>query len=234
MGSTYGEHCEDITNPDSLHKMQSKERGERALQNDLLGPGPPPGFWHGMVAQGASHARHDGSKQSAEEIIGLVVKRSPIYLQIQEELLAGKAHSQTAAAQALIEDLQRKVEELEANLEQVNRQNAELKEEISRSQAALENAQRQLVRLLSGDWGGSGGKPGVGTGVNRGGEGADRDRERGGNGGKPAGGGGGPKPRPGSKPGLKPTPTPTPTTPTPTPRRKRWKRWFWRGGTYAL
>ena len=204
MGRTCGKHCEYITNPDGLHKLQSKERkarGEEVLQNDLLGPGPPPGFWYDMIAQGASHAKHDGSIQSAQQIIGLVVQWSPIYLQIQEELRIGIAFSQTAAAQALKKELQLKVEMLEKTAREVTamlaqveeqksgrrpsvklRQNAELKAEMSRNQADAERLKRQISRLMSNDWGGNGSKPRVGTGVNPGGKGVDRDR--GGNGSK--------------------------------------------------
>ena len=156
MGKPCGEHCEYITNPDGLHKLQSKETGEEVLQNDLLGPGPPPGFWYDMVTQGASHAMHDGSEQSAKEIVGLVVERSPVYLQIQEELRAGTAFSKTGAAQALIKELQQRVEQLQktveevtAKLEQVDEQNAELKTELSHNRDLLDKFKEEVDRLMS-------------------------------------------------------------------------------------
>ena len=92
--------------------------------------------------------RHDGSEQSALEIIGLVVERSPIYLRIQEELHARTEASQTGAAQELIGRLQRSLKKLmrklvnvQGKLVKANEQNAELLGKLAK-------ADEQIIELL--------------------------------------------------------------------------------------
>ena len=106
----------------------------------MFDPGPPPEFWNEMVTQGASHAKHDGSEQSALKIIGLVVERSPVYLHIQKELHAETGISQTGAAQVIIGGLKRSLREFREKLDHVqgklvkaNEQNAELLGKLARA-----------------------------------------------------------------------------------------------------
>ena len=111
--------------------------GEERLQNDLLGPGPPPGFWNELVTLGADHAKHDGTKQSARAIIGRIVERSPTYLRIQEELHGGARISQTEASQALIGELLRTIQEMQRKMNEIEKQLAKAAEENAALRAAL-------------------------------------------------------------------------------------------------
>jgi len=102
-----------------------------------------------MVSEGADHAKYDGTEQAAKDIIGRMVDRSPVYLDIQEELHAGRHVDETGAWQILIGELQRrlqslqtKVDNIQDKLSKADEQNEELKEELNRT---YQDALRRLV-----------------------------------------------------------------------------------------
>ena len=93
--------------------------------------------------------KHDGSEQSALEIIRLVVERSPIYLRIQKELHAGTEVSQTGVAQPLIIDnLQRNFKKLRRKLEYVKGKLVKANEQNSELLGKLVKADEQNIELL--------------------------------------------------------------------------------------
>ena len=113
-----------------------------------------------MITEGADHAKHDGSEQSARAIIERVVDRSPIYLHIQEELHAGIEVRQTEAVKALEGELLRTVGDLKIKLDTVNRRlakadkrNTEMKEALDRMEQdvtnKITNTRAELQKLTS-------------------------------------------------------------------------------------
>lgn len=98
-----------------------------------------------MIKGGADYARHDGSEQSALDIIGRVVERSPVYLRIQEELHAGAEVSQTGAAQALISELLHTVKELQDSLDNVREKLAKTTDENAVLLTALSRSRQDVL-----------------------------------------------------------------------------------------
>ena len=97
-----------------------------------------PGFWQIYIQEGARVMRHDGSIESARKIVDNIITRSqPIYIQIQDEVHAGKDLSQTAAGQAIKTDLEKVAEKTREEL-------ANLKVEM---EDALKNAKEDKDRL---------------------------------------------------------------------------------------
>lgn len=99
---------------------------------------PQQGYWQVYIKNGAQVMRHDGSIDSAKRIIDTIMVRStPIYIQIQDEVHAGKDLSQTAAGQAIKTDLEKAAEKTKEEL-------ASLKAEM---EDALKDAKEDKERL---------------------------------------------------------------------------------------
>lgn len=98
-----------------------------------------------MIKGGADHARHDGSEQSALDIIGRVVERSPVYLRIQEELHAGAEVSQTGAAQALVSELLQTVKVLQDSLDNIKEKLADATDENAVLLMALSRSRQDVI-----------------------------------------------------------------------------------------
>lgn len=97
-----------------------------------------PGFWQTYIQKGARVMRHDGSIDSARRIVDNIITRStPIYVQVQNEVNAGKDLSQTAAGQAIKTDLEKAAEKAKEEL-------TSLKAEM---EDALKNAKEDRDRL---------------------------------------------------------------------------------------
>lgn len=111
----------------------------------VIGPGPPAGFWYQMATQEASYAMHDGSEQSALEVVRLIVERSPAYLHIQEKLHAWPGASQTA--QAFIGELHRNSKQLRTKLEIVQGRLVKANEQNDKLQGKLVEAEERNTEL---------------------------------------------------------------------------------------
>ena len=75
------------------------------------------GFWQVYIQNGARVMRHDGSMASARGIVdNIIICSTPIYIQIQDEVHAGKDLSQTAAGQAIKTDLEKAAEKTKEEL----------------------------------------------------------------------------------------------------------------------
>lgn len=75
------------------------------------------GFWQTYIQNGAHVMRHNGSIDSARRIVdNIIVRCTPVYIQIQDEVLDGKDLSETAAGQAIMSDLERTVDSLREEL----------------------------------------------------------------------------------------------------------------------
>ncbi|KAF8462588.1 P-loop containing nucleoside triphosphate hydrolase protein [Kalaharituber pfeilii] len=108
--------------------------GEERENQSLLGSG---GFWEPLVQHGASHERYDGTLGRAKEIIGTIIRRSPTFLRIQEELASGRALKDTAAGQTVISNMKVDAEERDRELEEIKAQ----------LRMATENLDRVAVEL---------------------------------------------------------------------------------------
>ncbi|KAF3901847.1 hypothetical protein AA313_de0208849 [Arthrobotrys entomopaga] len=108
------------------------ERVKELVQTD--------GFWGGMIERGSKVVRHDGSRESALEIVGSLVKRSVrVVLDIQRQLIDQKMNlDDTDAAQALQEELIRERKAFQEKL-------SELKEDMEF--AMKENDQKWLNQI---------------------------------------------------------------------------------------
>ena len=97
-----------------------------------------PGFWQIYIQNGARVMRHDGSIDSARRVVDNILTRSrPIYIQVQEEVHAGKDLSQTAAGQAIKTDLEKAAEKTKEELTSLKAEMAD----------ALKDAQDERDRL---------------------------------------------------------------------------------------
>ncbi|KAF8421533.1 P-loop containing nucleoside triphosphate hydrolase protein [Terfezia claveryi] len=115
---------------ETVHDHHVAEENEHG---GLLAPG---GFWHGMIQQGATYTRYNGTTEAAAAIIDRLIHQAPIYLAIQQELSQGKSINETAAAL----ELQLAEEEMRREAERVAEQaarSAELLAEEGRRQAEL-------------------------------------------------------------------------------------------------
>ena len=75
------------------------------------------GFWQTYIKNGARVMRHNGSVDSARRIVdNIIICSTPIYIQIQDEVAAGKDLVQTAAGQEIMSDLERGAEKMSKEL----------------------------------------------------------------------------------------------------------------------
>ena len=112
---------------------------------DLLGPG---GFWHDMVALGATSSRYNDTVEAAHTIIEHLIHQSPTYLQIQEELRQGKELRETAAGQEVISQLEKEAMKREQELKEIRTEMMKATESAQRSALLLEAQQRRYDELI--------------------------------------------------------------------------------------
>ncbi|KAF8435213.1 P-loop containing nucleoside triphosphate hydrolase protein [Terfezia claveryi] len=126
-------------------EMMEYERCVEVETEYLLGPG---GFWHGMVSQGAGHARYNGTLDAARQIIDRIVVQSPVFLRIQQELSEGKDVRDTAAGQALITELEKQALKRERELAQIKEDMLKASENAERNAELLEEQRRISEDLM--------------------------------------------------------------------------------------
>ena len=96
------------------------------------------GFWQVYIKSGARVMRHDNSIDSARRVVdNIIICSKPIYIQIQDEVHAGKGLAETAAGQAIKTDLEKAAEKTKEEL-------SSLKVEM---QDALKGAKEDKDRL---------------------------------------------------------------------------------------
>jgi hypothetical protein len=138
------------TNPQE--KAEQEQREVELITNN--------GFWGSLIEKGAKAHRHDGTLDSAINIISLLENRSPIVLDIQRQIAdEGRILEETPAGEYLREDIIKKEEEnrlkLEAAREQLKdafgardeRLAAEMSEQINRAKEQLAQAETDRARL---------------------------------------------------------------------------------------
>ena len=75
---------------------------------------PEEGVWQEYIEKGAQVMRHDGTVDSARRILDkFLICSTPIYIQIQDEVLHGKGFSETTAGKSIMSDLKRKTKKLD-------------------------------------------------------------------------------------------------------------------------
>ena len=74
------------------------------------------GAWQEYIEKGAQVMRHDGTVDSARILDKFLICSTPIYIQIQDEILHGKGLSETAAGQLIMSVLEKKAERVEEEL----------------------------------------------------------------------------------------------------------------------
>lgn len=126
-------------------EMMEYERCVEVETEYLLGPG---GFWHGMVSQGAGHARYNGTLDAGRQIIDRIVVQSPVFLRIQQELSEGKDVKDTAAGQALISELEKQALKRERELAQIKEDMLKASENVERNAELLEEQRRVAEDLM--------------------------------------------------------------------------------------
>lgn len=114
-------------------------------------------FWQPMIAAGATVVRHDGSEASARAIVRRLVNRTPVVLQLQDELVNGKMQlSETEAGKEVGAELarfmeahEREIGHLRRELERAqDRDRQAVRRDLKSEQDALRVRERELGFLL--------------------------------------------------------------------------------------
>ncbi|KAK6521663.1 hypothetical protein TWF506_001872 [Arthrobotrys conoides] len=101
-------------------------------------------FWKVLLAYEAKTIKYKGTAESAREVAALLMENKPFYLQLQEEMGKGnKALKDTSAGKEIMEELARVKE-------QHQREMAEMKEMIMKSQEEKNEAAVQALREYYG------------------------------------------------------------------------------------
>ncbi|KZV92529.1 P-loop containing nucleoside triphosphate hydrolase protein [Exidia glandulosa HHB12029] len=132
----------DIVNP------RDAEQRETELKDN---------FWKSMITAGSNVVRHDGTTQSALDIVRPLLANEGVPVQLQEELADGVPLSDTASGAQLNEEL-RKLQEahrkemqaLRVEMERASGQKLrELEGELKQESAMLRQAQEEQRKLLT-------------------------------------------------------------------------------------
>lgn len=127
----------DIIHPDSLSQSEARERQLAETQD----------FWGSMIAKGSRVARHDNTKGSAERLIHLIVRQSPLTLAVQVQMVDEHCKlSETSAGKALGMDVARKMKE---NYQQKLHELRELRMNKKENDKAQRKAQRKHQKELA-------------------------------------------------------------------------------------
>jgi hypothetical protein len=121
----------------SMWDKVSLADGERR-ERDLVDSG---GFWQAMISSGCSVKRHDGSIESAKNLVLELVEKSPVVLKLQQEIADGKTLIETEAGVSLNEELVRVQKKHQEEL-------LEVKQEMERARAEG----RHRTRFQNGNW----------------------------------------------------------------------------------
>ena len=127
------------------------ERRQKQLEQGFVdnSGNPKQGFWQVYIQNGARVMRHDGSLDSARRIVDNIITQSaPIYIQIQDEVHAGKDLSETAAGQAIKTELEKAAEKSKEELANLKVEMADaLKSAKADSDRLKQNYERQMSSL---------------------------------------------------------------------------------------
>ncbi|KAI0880961.1 uncharacterized protein GGS22DRAFT_173853 [Annulohypoxylon maeteangense] len=117
-------------------------------------------FWKGMIADGASFMRHDGTTKSAENVAVGLLDKTLVILNMQKQMAGGSSLAKTDAGAYVNEELIRFQREAEENIlqlrqefERASRQKntvleTQLREHYDRKIGELEENRKQQQRLL--------------------------------------------------------------------------------------
>ncbi|KAI1207425.1 P-loop containing nucleoside triphosphate hydrolase protein [Annulohypoxylon truncatum] len=117
-------------------------------------------FWKGMIADGATFMRHDGTAESAEKATIGLLDKLPVVLSIQKQMAGGSSLHKTDAGAYINEELikyQQRTEEciiqLKEEIEKATRQNNSIpnvhfQEHYDRKISELQETQKQQQRLI--------------------------------------------------------------------------------------
>ena len=105
------------------------------------------GFWQLYIQNGARVMRHDDSIDSARRIVdNIIICSTPIYIQIQDEVHAGKGLSQTAAGQAIKTDLEKAAEKTK---EELSRLKVEMEDALKNAKEDKDRLQQQYEERIA-------------------------------------------------------------------------------------
>ncbi|KAF8465008.1 P-loop containing nucleoside triphosphate hydrolase protein [Kalaharituber pfeilii] len=128
---------EEMNTPALFKKAETREA-------HLLKPG---GKWYGMVANRATHERHDGTYTSAGKIVGRIVKQSPVFIQIQKEIASGKGLADTAAGHAVKTKLEQDAEKHKKDLNRLEGEIQQAQESAKRNADLLQQQTQKYTEL---------------------------------------------------------------------------------------
>ena len=121
----------------------SQDVGE-ARENELI-----TNFFKPVLDKGAQLARHHNTVQSAHDIIRRIIKNQPIALQIQRELIdERKDIADTAAGEAVNEELNRQIRRHQAELKEVREEMKALKEKDEEARRELQEETQRLQEKM--------------------------------------------------------------------------------------
>lgn len=104
-----------------------------------------PSFFQPLVEEGAQFFRHDGTLESAHQIVLNLLENDPIVLQIQEELASGKSVLDTEAGSELDKHVRLLVEKHRKDMERVQ---LDIKEAITeKNQVLLKHLEQERLKL---------------------------------------------------------------------------------------
>ncbi|KAI1090514.1 P-loop containing nucleoside triphosphate hydrolase protein [Rostrohypoxylon terebratum] len=117
-------------------------------------------FWKGMIADGATLMRHDGTTESAGSITSSVLGKMPVVLNMQKQMAGGSPLHETDAGAYINEELIRSQRETEDSIAQLKEelerttcqnnglQETRLREHYDRKIKELQETQKQQRRLI--------------------------------------------------------------------------------------
>ena len=112
-------------------------------------------FWKTYIRNGARVMRHDGSRNSARRIVDNIIAHStPMYIQVQEEVHAGKDLSETAAGQAIKTDLEKDAEKMKEELSQLKSEMEEVLKDSKEGNDQLKQAIQEDISSIKKKLGG--------------------------------------------------------------------------------
>ncbi|KAG8942195.1 hypothetical protein FRC03_003536 [Tulasnella sp. 419] len=102
-------------------------------------------FWHSMVEEGATWARHDGTRESTFNILNRILGLPPIMLDIQASLADGKTLSETEAGKEINGELVALQEKYNKDLGDVRQELEEARKDNDLKTQRLLEKEKQLL-----------------------------------------------------------------------------------------
>jgi len=101
-----------------------------------------------MITLGAKTARYNDTEKAAHTIIEHLIRQSPTYLRIQDELRQGIDLKETGAGQEVISQLEKDAIKREQELKEIKKEMMKATESAQRSALLLEAQQQRYDELI--------------------------------------------------------------------------------------